>query len=86
MENSAVEETRVALAALFPMSPTADTLLDRLGENATAYRAASSATQVVRSMLGGVVLSDTHARIALAEQPRGFQTARVYANACEGLM
>lgn len=76
VENSALEG-RVALArlaALFPMSPTAKTL-DRLGEKAAACRAATSTTQVFRSMLGGVVLSGTHTRLAWAtsnKQHKGF--------------
>lgn len=67
-ENNALEG-RVALAmfpALFPMSPTAKTL-DRLGEKAVERRAASSTTQVVRSMLGKVVLMGTHTRLAWAQ-------------------
>lgn len=68
-ENNALEG-RVALAmfpALFPMSPTAKTL-DRLGEKAAERRAASSTTQVVRSMLGKVVLMGTHTRLAWAHR------------------
>ena len=76
VENSALGG-RVALArfpALLPMSPTAKTL-DKLGEKATERRAANSTKQVVRSMLSGVVLPGTHARLAWAtsnEQYEGF--------------
>lgn len=73
VENSALEG-RVALArfpALLPMSPTAKTL-EKLGEKAAERRAASSTTQVVRSMLGGVVCCQALTHVSLGQQAMSF--------------